>query len=55
MYVYCNAKIMNTKADTMFVLSSLLTVLTVHMYNFESISVAEEIIHLQNHANCLHV
>ena len=27
----------------------------VHMHNIESISVAEEIVHLQNHANCLHV
>ena len=26
-----------------------------HMLNFESISVAEEIIHLHNHVNCLHV
>ena len=27
----------------------------VHIHNFENVSVAEEIVHLQNHANCLHL
>ena len=27
----------------------------VHMDNFESISMSEEIVHLKSHANCLHV
>ena len=35
---------------------SLLSVLQiVNVHNIESLSVADKIIHLQNHANCLHV
>ena len=34
---------------------SYLVMPTVHMYNFESISVTEEIKHLQNNDNHLHV
>ena len=43
-------------AVVIFVLWSLLQVLqSVYMHNIESISVAEEILHLMNHANCLHL
>ena len=55
--VYHNATIVSIKADICVVESSNSSSVmpAVHMHNFESISVAEEIIHLQNHANCLHV
>ena len=50
----CNYAIV--RRQIIFVLWSLLSVmLPLHMHNFENIFVAEEIIRLQNHANCLHV
>ena len=47
-----------TNADNIYVADSSKSssvMPAVHMHNFENVSVAEEIVHLQNHANCLYL
>ena len=61
MSVYYNSTIVREKSMQLCncvkadVLWSYSVMSAVQMHNIESISVAEEIIHLLNHANCLHV
>ena len=63
-YVNHNASIVSEKvcncanADNIYVAESSKSssvMPAVHIHNFENVSVAEEIVHLKNHANCLHL